>query len=76
MKLLTKLVLPAAVLAFGLAFNSTVSLGKPDYTKKEKKACNYCHVKGAKGDAKDLTDAGTYYKDHDHSLDGYQPKKK
>jgi hypothetical protein len=25
--------------------------------------------------AKNLNDAGTYYKTHDHKLDGYTPKK-
>ena len=46
--------------------------------KKEKKACTFCHAKQVpdKEDMeKNLNDAGKYYKDHDHSLDGYAPKK-
>jgi len=42
---------------------------KPEYTKKEGKACTYCHTKAG---SKDLNDAGKYYKEHNHSLDGYK----
>lgn len=63
--------LPAAVLVLGLTAATAVSFGKPDYAKKEKKTCTYCHVKAG---LKDLNDAGKYYKDHDHSLEGYKAK--
>ncbi len=66
-----KLAVPAAVLILGLAASTTVSFGKPEYAKKEKKTCTYCHVKAG---SKDLNEAGKYYKDHDHSLQGYTPK--
>jgi hypothetical protein len=47
---------------------------KPEYGKKEGKACTFCHVKMG---SKDLNDAGKYYKDHNHSLEGYKaPEKK
>jgi hypothetical protein len=47
---------------------------KPEYTKKEGKACTYCHTKAG---SKDLNDAGKYYKEHNHSLEGYKaPEKK
>ena len=64
-----KITLPAAILMTGLLVSTTASFGKPEYTKKEKKACTFCHVKQG---AKDLNDAGQYYKDHDHSLEGYK----
>ena len=47
----------------------TLSLSKPEYAKKEGKACTFCHPAGK---MKELTDAGKYYKDHDHSLEGYK----
>ena len=43
---------------------------KPEFAKKESKACTYCHVK--LGD-KELNEVGKYYKDHNFSLEGYQP---
>ncbi len=48
---------------------ATLSIGKAEYSKKEGKACTFCHPAGK---FKELTDAGKYYKDHDHSLDGYK----
>ena len=52
--------------------NANVGSAKPEYTKKEKKSCTYCHVSAS---SKELNDAGKYYAAHDHSLDGYQEKK-
>jgi hypothetical protein len=68
---LLKLVVPGTVLILGFAVSTPRSFGKPEYAKKEKKTCTYCHVKAG---AKDLNDAGKYYKDHDHSLEGYKEK--
>ena len=51
----------------------TLASAKPEYTKKEGKACAYCHVKPG---SKDLNDAGKYYKDHNHSLEGYKAPEK
>jgi hypothetical protein len=48
----------------------TLATAKPEYAKKEGKACTYCHVKAGQ---KDLNDAGKYYKEHNHSLEGYKP---
>ena len=42
---------------------------KPEYAKKEGKACTFCHVKMG---SKELNDAGKYYKEHNHSLEGYK----
>ena len=67
-----KYVNTASVLLAGVVVSSTFSYAKPEYTKKEKKACKFCHVTAI---SKELNDAGKYYKDLDHSLEGYQPKK-
>ena len=53
-------------------------LRQPEYAKEEKKACTFCHAKMVpikQKMAKNLNDAGNYYKDHNHKLDGYTPKK-
>ena len=68
---LAKIIIPAAILAGALVVCSTQSYAKPEYTKKEKKACTVCHTKSG---SKDLNDAGKYYKDHNNSLDGYEKK--
>jgi hypothetical protein len=47
------------------------ALATPEYTKKENKACVYCHTAVGKPD---LNDAGKYYKMH-HTLQGYVEKK-
>ena len=72
-----KLVVPAAFLMTGFLICTTATYGKPEYAKKEDKKCVFCHGKMEAKDAmaKNLTDAGNYYKDHAHKLDGYVPKK-
>ena len=49
------------------------AISTPEYSKKEQKQCTFCHTAMGKPD---LNDAGKYYKDHDHSLRGYDEKKK
>jgi hypothetical protein len=49
------------------------AISTPEYSKKEQKQCTYCHTAMGKPD---LNDAGKYYKDHEHSLRGYDEKKK
>jgi len=69
-----KLALPAAILMTGFLLCTTASYGTQDYAKKEKKSCTFCHTKMVADKAemaKNQTDAGKYYKAHDHSLDGY-----
>jgi len=52
----------------------TLATAKPQYAKKEGKACTFCH---AKMGSKELNDAGKYYQEHNHSLEGYKaPEKK
>jgi hypothetical protein len=68
---LFKILLAAAILSGTLL---TLATAKPEYAKKEGKPCTYCHVKMG---SKELTDAGKYYKEHNHSFEGYKaPEKK
>ena len=72
-----KLVVPSVLLTAGFLVCTTASYGTPEYMKKEKKACTFCHVKVSSDKtemAKNQTDAGKYYKEHDHSLVGYTAK--
>jgi len=50
-----------------------LATAKPEYAKKEGKACTFCHIKMG---SKELNDAGKYYKDHNHSLEGYKAPRK
>jgi hypothetical protein len=68
-----KFAVPATILSVGLLVNTTASFAKPEFAKKEKKGCAFCHVKAG---AKELNDAGKYYKEHKFSLEGYQAEKK
>ncbi|HTS69941.1 MAG TPA: hypothetical protein VMO17_13250 [Terriglobia bacterium] len=65
MKIIQTLILIGLALILALPFG----MGKPEYAKKEGKACTYCHPAGK---MKELTPAGQYYKDHNHSLEGYK----
>ncbi len=67
-----KYVLPLFVFVGGLISTTTLSYGKAEYTKKEKKACVFCHVTAT---SKELNDAGKYYKEK-KTLEGYKPKEK
>ncbi len=53
-----RFVAPVMVLAAGFMINTTLSYGKSEYTKKEKKACSVCHVTG---NMKQLTEVGKCY---------------
>ncbi len=72
MKSLLRYVLPALILWSGVMVNATLSFGKVEYTKKEKKACAVCHVTAT---SKELNEAGKYYEKH-KSLEGYKAEKK
>jgi len=67
MRMLKKLY-PLAILVAGLILNLSYTFAKPEFTKKEKKPCTYCHT-DAKG--KGLNDAGKYYKGKG-SLEGFK----
>ena len=67
-----KLIVPAALVLSGFLITTT-SYGKPEDTKKTKKACTFCHVDAQKK-PKELKPAGKHYQEH-KSLDGYTEKK-
>ena len=52
---------------------ASLGLSKAEYAKKEAKQCTFCHPPGK---FKELTEAGKYYKEHNHSLEGYQASEK
>ncbi|MCC6859234.1 MAG: hypothetical protein IT158_11770 [Bryobacterales bacterium] len=66
-----KFALPATILAAGL-LATTASYAKPEYTKKEKKGCVFCHVSAK---SKELNDAGKYYQEK-KTLEGYKAPQK
>lgn len=72
-RLILKIAMPVAVLMAGLMLSSPSSLGKPDYMKKEKKVCTYCHIAP---DKRDLNEIGKCYAEHGHSLEQCNPKKR
>jgi cytochrome c551/c552 len=63
--------IPAAILFTGLLAVTTPGNAKPEYMKKEKKACAHCHTT-AKGP--ELNDIGKFYKEH-KTLEGAPEKK-
>jgi len=66
-----KFEIPTFVLFLGIVSNSTLSYAKPEYAKKKERL----HLRSCERPFEDLNDAGKYYKEHDHSLAGYYPKK-
>jgi len=66
-------------ISISCGFLLTLATAKMEYAKKEGKPCTFCHAKVESKEAmpKNLTDAGKYYKEHNHSLEGYKaPAKK
>jgi hypothetical protein len=57
------------LMTFAVVIATSLGMTKPAYSKKEGKGCTFCHPAGK---FKELTDAGKYYKEHDHSLEGYK----
>lgn len=55
-----KYAIPLFVFVAGLVTTTTLSYGKAEYTKKEKKACVYCHVTAT---SKELNGVGKCYKE-------------
>jgi hypothetical protein len=66
-----KFVLPAVIALGGFLVCTTATYGKPEYTKKEKKGCVYCHTKAS---SKELNEVGKCY-DKNKSLEGCAEKK-
>jgi hypothetical protein len=69
MKIIQSLLLLSLVALIGIS----IGMGKAEYSKKEGKPCTFCHPGGK---VKELTDAGKYYKEHNHSLEGYKAEEK
>ena len=64
-----------ALLIAGLTLCTTLTFGKIDYSKAEKKPCIYCHVNVTKT-PKELNDVGKCYAKNQHSLKGCEEKPK
>ena len=64
-----KIVRILVLVIFAIIVALPLGISKPEYSKKENKACTFCHPPGK---MKELTPAGQYYKDHNHSLEGYK----
>lgn len=65
--------MPFAILMGGLILSTPSSNAKPDYMKKEKKHCTYCHNSPSKAG---LNETGKCYAEHGHSLEQCAPKKR
>ena len=66
-----KYIVPTLIISSFMMLSTSLSHAKPAYSTKEKKSCTFCHVKQG---SKELNDAGNYYKEHNHSLEGFKPK--
>jgi hypothetical protein len=64
----SRFIAPFAVLFAGLLLRPTPTAARPDYTRRTKQECSYCHLPGGWR----LNDAGEYFEKH-RSLNGYQP---
>jgi hypothetical protein len=75
-----KVAIPTAVVLAGFLTCTSISFGTPEYSKREKKGCTYCHAQVKPTDKelmlKNLNATGTCYKDNDHSLAKCSPRKK
>jgi len=66
-----KILIPLTISGLVALLCVPLAVGTPEFTKKENKACIYCHTAVGKPD---LNDAGKYYKMH-RTLEGYVDKK-
>ncbi len=57
------------LISFAILIAASFGMSTAVYSKKEGKACTFCHPAGK---FKELTDAGKFYKEHNHSLEGYK----
>lgn len=68
-----QVIVPAGILAAGVFLSTQAGWAKPEYARRTKKECSFCHPP----DSWNLTDAGKYYREHHYSLEGYKaPAKK
>ena len=69
MRTVLRLIPSTAILAAALVFCATSGSAKPEYTRRTKKDCEFCHPPNSR----ELNDAGKYYQEHRDSLQGYVP---
>jgi len=67
--MMSRVAVPAVLVLAVLVFAPRSAAAKPEYTRRTKKECSYCHPK----DSFNLNEAGKYYRDHNHSLEGFKP---
>ena len=65
------IVAAGGVVISGLVLDVRPAAARPEYTRRTKKECLYCHP----SDSFRLTEPGEYYRDH-RTLDGYKEKEK
>jgi hypothetical protein len=63
------LIAPAGLVVAAILFHPRAGAAKPEYSRRTKKECGFCHPK----DSWDVNEAGRYFRDHQHSLEGYKP---
>ena len=68
-----RIIRPLLLLTVAALIAASMGMSKAEYAKKEGKPCTFCHPPGK---FKELTDAGKYYKDHNHSLEGSKAEEK
>jgi len=68
MRTFAELAIFVAFLTAALCFNAGTTWAKPEYARRTKKECSFCHPP----DSWNLNDAGKYYRDHHDSLEGYK----
>ena len=68
-----KVIRPLFLLTLAAFIAVSMGMSKVEYGKKEGKPCTFCHPPGK---FKELTDAGKYYKEHNHSIEGYKADEK
>ena len=68
--MLARLIAPLGILVLGMMLVPENTPAKPDYTRRTKKDCEFCHPPNSR----DINDAGRYYQEHKNSLEGYKPK--
>jgi len=71
MRRVLEILVAAGVFSSAFFFNTSIGSAKPEYARKTKKECSFCHP----ADSWNLNDAGKYYRDHKYSLEGYVPPK-
>ena len=64
-----KWMISTLILTAGLVLSARISPAKPEYTRRTREDCEFCHPPNSRK----LTPAGEYFRDHGDSLKGYQP---